>query len=397
LVTPPLFSGAGDFRNGVAKVRYGSRWGLIGKTGDWVVRPQYTDITIGDGIAEVVQGGRSGLVTLSGKMIVVPRYEGPLITHFGEGPIPVRRRGRWMFLNRHGEEIHPAGGDWGKFPFGEALPFSEGLTPCNSGAKWGWLNEQGRFQIPPMFDGAGQFGAGVAPARRDGKWGLVDRNGLFVVKPEFADIRLLRCRLGAKKALTSSALTFSYDGYCFLPLNHGLAAVQTGGKWGIIDTRGKVLAAAQFDAIDDFSEGLAPVLQDGKYGYVDTTGKIQIAVQFDEATPFAQAVAMVRQGASFGIIDRHGRYTVPPNLDGYPWQLIFSEGLALVMRRGKLGYVNSDGRLVIEPRFDGAEHFSGGMARVNVGGMFRTGGEFFHGGKWGYIGTKGNWVWEPTE
>lgn len=53
---------------------------------------------------------------------------------------------------------------------------------------------------------------------------------------------------------------------------------------------------------------LLPVKKDGKYGYIDTTGKIVVPPQWDYAQDFQDGIAMVMQGNKQGYIDKTGKY-----------------------------------------------------------------------------------------
>ncbi len=56
--------------------------------------------------------------------------------------------------------------------------------------------------------------------------------------------------------------------------NQGLAAAQTNGKWGFIDTTGKFVIQPQYDDAGDFSEdGTADVSLGGVEITIDKTGK----------------------------------------------------------------------------------------------------------------------------
>lgn len=45
------------------------------------------------------------------------------------------------------------------------------------------------------------------------------------------------------------------------------------GKYGYINSLGKIVIPLQFDQAFDFSNGLATVRIDEKYGYIDFSGK----------------------------------------------------------------------------------------------------------------------------
>ena len=197
----------------------------------------------------------------------------------------------------------------------------------------------------------------------------------------------------------------------------GLFPVQQNGKWGFINKDGKMVIEPQFDDIvqynhdttdekaqESFSEGLACVnvgatqkdfgmMSGGKWGYIDTTGKLVIPPKFITASPFVDEMASVsiedvaakRRGLTIttmnGYINRNGRFIIPPQ--PYPFSLgRFSDGLAQVERtsagRTLWGYADKTGKTVIVPRFDYAGVFSEGLARVEIGNA------------WGYIDKKGN-------
>jgi len=86
--------------------------------------------------------------------------------------------------------------------------------------------------------------------------------------------------------------------------NSGLFPVKEGTKYGFIDRSGKVVIAAQFDRVTDFSEGRAAVQVNKKWGYIDTSGKYVIEPQFDSASVYENGLASVKLGKKTGYIDR---------------------------------------------------------------------------------------------
>ena len=55
-----------------------------------------------------------------------------------------------------------------------------------------------------------------------------------------------------------------------------------------------------------FSDGLAQVLIKGKWGFIDTDGKISILPRFEEVLPFSQGLARVQSDGKWAYIDRFG-------------------------------------------------------------------------------------------
>jgi hypothetical protein len=71
----------------------------------------------------------------------------------------------------------------------------------------------------------------------------------------------------------------------------------------------------QFEVAEPFSEGLAAVRIEGRYGFIDTTGKIVIAPRFQAAGPFAGKYAEIRLDNASGIVNRSGKLVVPPGFN----------------------------------------------------------------------------------
>jgi hypothetical protein len=98
----------------------------------------------------------------------------------------------------------------------------------------------------------------------------------------------------------------------------------------------------RFEVAKPFSEGLAAVRIEGRYGFIDTTGKIVIAPRFQDAGDFTGEYAQILLENSAGIINRSGEVVVSPRfkrifpfngdtfiaepLRGEPWRSIFGDG-----------------------------------------------------------------------
>lgn len=52
----------------------------------------------------------------------------------------------------------------------------------------------------------------------------------------------------------------------------------------------------------------------GKFGFIDSGGKLTIQPQFDDAGQFAKGLAPVKVGPAWGYVDRSGKLAVPPNM-----------------------------------------------------------------------------------
>ena len=145
-----------------------------------------------------------------------------------------------------------------------------------------------------------------------------------------------------------------------------------------MDKTGKFVIRPTFWSAESFSEGLAAVWASGEFvridgnkpakifGYIDRSGQIAIPHQFHEVQPFSEGLAAVRVGEHWGYIDTEGNYVVHPG-----W---------------KLGWPGP----IVE-----AEDFSGGLARIHIGGERRSSSHHrdrWIGGTWYYINRQGEIV-----
>jgi hypothetical protein len=63
----------GDFVNGLARWKFGNKYGFIDSTGKTVIKPKF-DLTFhfSEGLAAVMLGGKWGYIDTAGKMLILP-------------------------------------------------------------------------------------------------------------------------------------------------------------------------------------------------------------------------------------------------------------------------------------------------------------------------------------
>lgn len=110
-----------------------------------------------------------------------------------------------------------------------------------------------------------------------GKWGIIDINGDWILPPRF-----------------EAAVRFS----------EGLAVAKDQGKFGYIDESGAWVLKPSLEDARSFSEGLAALKYDGKWGYVDANFDWVIGPSFEFAREFKNGHAIVRTTKGEGIISR---------------------------------------------------------------------------------------------
>lgn len=117
----------------------------------------------------------------------------------------------------------------------------------------------------------------------------------------------------------------------------------------------------RFEVAKPFSDGMAAVRIDGRYGYIDTSGRIVIEPRYEAAGPFTGNYAEVRVDGLSGAIDRSGRLVVPAQ---FSRMVPFADGsfIAKPLPPGET-------RSPMSPRLGGEIHLEGlADALVGLGG-----------------------------
>ena len=182
VVIPLRFEFAEMFSCGRAAVCEDDKWGFIDKSGNYIVKPQYSLVaTFSEKLAAVsIAAGsepdaphKCGYIDTKGNVVIRPQFD--LAENFSEGLAAVAiatgsepdAPEKWGYVDAKGKiVIRPQ--------FGSAEDFSEGLAAVLQGddegephrnAKWGFINKSGEFVIAPQFAWADRFAHGRATVR----------------------------------------------------------------------------------------------------------------------------------------------------------------------------------------------------------------------------------------
>lgn len=128
-------------------------------------------------------------------------------------------------------------------------------------------------------------------------------------------------------------------------------------------TEGNEVVPFNYDAAAVFSDGYAVVQTGDKYGLIDTTGKTVLVPIFDELTDYSGAAIGKETGDILLYKVGGDGFPVLP----YDSAGAFNDGLAYVTSNGKYGFINSEGVEVIPLKYDSVSSFNGGYAVVMLG------------------------------
>jgi hypothetical protein len=171
--------GQADFKDGLALIKQGGKYGFIDKTGRRLPWPNLDEArAFSEGLAMVRIGDKYGFVDTAGRLALKPQFD--YATSFAEGLALVRVGDEWRYINTSGETV--------LIPeYSQPSPFSEGLALVTTERGRGYINTEGDLVIEIGALGpAGAFSDGMAMVGNGPKTGYIDKSGRMIVEPQFA-------------------------------------------------------------------------------------------------------------------------------------------------------------------------------------------------------------------
>jgi hypothetical protein len=192
---------AEDFHHGAAACSASpGKWGLIDKTGKFILSPEYNliepdgyshfEITLfSDGPSEPEENNLVGYADTLGRMIVSPgKYD--IVTPFIEGysifgmlgknpenPEDVPKVTQWGLLDEHGN-VHTT------LSYDVVSCLSNGLIAVQKDKKWGYIDTNNRIIVPIQFDEAECFNRGLAEVHINNKMAYINKTGKIIWKED---------------------------------------------------------------------------------------------------------------------------------------------------------------------------------------------------------------------
>lgn len=354
-----------------------------------------------------------------------PAFPGVFLDAFGfEGSVArvTLPDGRVALVDAQGSQI----GD--VYDFIE--PFMDGLARVNNGGRrkngtvrggsWALIDMSGTPRMDPIA-----CEAMLNPSEDrvsvlvDGRWGFLDTHGRTIVEPNYAFITVHFEGL-IVAATDAGDVYLDLEGNVALPgpfqeatdFVAGLAKVKVGGKWGIIDRRGRFVHPPEYDKIGQLVDGAAWAVRDRRCLVLNASGIL--GRDFDDVQLAKHAgVWPVKRGTTWSLLLPDGRL-----VGAYEKTGPVDSGFAMANAGGKWGFLRADGSLAVEHRYDDLRSYIDGHAAARIEergwallredgtqispffddvGMFGDGRcPFKRGGLWGYIDASGAEVIPPS-
>lgn len=260
LIIPAQFADVREFREDLCPVRPSGQdlWGVINKSGNWVVKPVFEEAQVySQGLLAVQKDGLWGFADRTGNLVIAPQFAYANGFHCGFALVlmPGLEK-QWACIKPDGKVAFKC--------LSDSLNEDKSFSIFDNPAVPELTNEHEQSQYSCGFSGARLRFA------KDNKYGFYDTAGNIVVPPvyDYAD-NFSDDRAAVVKGQGSNAklMYIDSDGKVIggsyqkgRPYHESLAAVQTEkGEWIFIDKDGKQAFDGTFDSAHSFYDGRAVV------------------------------------------------------------------------------------------------------------------------------------------
>lgn len=368
------------FKNGFAKVRNGTRYGIINMKGEIIVPIAFDGVSeMSEGFFAVRQGVfpkcLSGYYDTTGKTAIPFKFVDAYPFENGRAMVKVGVFPdlKHVFIDGTGKLLDYYGASGKYLLMGSP---SEGLTAFNKEGKWGYLNSDSIEVIKPTYEEAGDFHGGFAAVKLKNKYGYIDRGGNTVIPFKYdmagdfyKGVAIVYVLVKTNDELQGEAPKYGLIDknkteitpmqYDFIGLfnKDGIAIVKKGNKHSIINLAGKELMPFQYDFISEFHESIAVVksfdtnTRKSLSGLIDKTGKEIYPLSDIRFTRFSEGFIAFEKDKKVGFMNTKGEIAIPAKFDSFYWKNYdrstgtseFVNGICAVVKDGQLVYINTKG------------------------------------------------------
>lgn len=322
-------------------MRVGNTFGYCNASMQLCITPRFQDASpFQDERAVAKYAGRYGVIDTTGKWLIPPLYDEVTL-----GPLILLKKGNLLGIADRSGCLHT------ECIFDEIYVLKNAYLLLVQAGRKGIADPTGKILVPTQYDHVSQLRddqgnyVDLFAYREDGLMGLYDACGNMVQRPRYARIDVFQ---------------------------EGLAVVQVGNQFGMIDLEGKLHIHCEYDQLHGMSEGMVAAKLQNRWGFLDKEGREVIPFLYEAVQEggFFKGRASVNKAGNWVFVQRNGEVEFPLD-NGYQSLGSLSEGLVPVCKLSeeggvKYGYVDPLGRQKIPFRFERADAFSRGFAIVGL-------------------------------
>lgn len=327
IVTPIIYDYATDYYD-YSIVHHNGKSGLIDTLGNIVIPIIYDrlfDACLTTEENNNLIGGvldkKTGFIDITSGEVKIPfEYDEMIYATFSEGLTAIKKDGKYIYIDATGRERLANEWDFAdNFHQGTAIADKDNSsyiidnkgTVKNNIGKVIYYSTNHNDGIKVVSYGKENWaiyeGFDLISSKLDYNYVSQCSNNVFLVSK--AKYNGKRIRYGCIDKRNNIIMPIMFKEIQSYP--DGYYVVKKGRKKGyyhINDTTSNATIAIKpsFQEADGFYEGLARVVKKGKYGFIDTNGKVVIPCEFDYARSFHEGMASVKINGKWSFIDKEG-------------------------------------------------------------------------------------------
>jgi hypothetical protein len=294
----------------------------------------------------------------------------------------------------------------------ELVPAPNALFAAKNRNFWGIVNQAGQEVVACVYDSLVQFKDDLIVVKFHGQFGIIDTAERWIAPPranrvqlignsrylEFApDATHLKAQNGSIIYFTSNKFV-PFDDYLlettssgdiwkidfngvivdrqFYPKENtervyeeseGYRVIKRNGRYGFVDSKGRLRIANRYEGVGSFKEGFASVKILGKWGFINLADNIAVQPVYEQVFPFNNGRALVKQKGLFGLIDTSGKLILPVRYEKI--EVLPTKNI-LIVTNGQAGLADQSGTILVSPRFGSLTDTGKDFAVVEKGGKY---------------------------
>ena len=255
-------------------------------------------------------------------------------------------------------------------------PASEGLIAMKRRGYWGYIDFRGDEVIPPKFDEVSNFLNLVAKVRFLDAYGSINQFGDWVCEPVYDTITLHenglnQARIKSRTDLIDKNGTLLFQTYNQLvPFGKGFIEQTAEGKKGFISAKGEVLKHPIYDEISFTPEDNILITEEDNYLSLTSDDGQRF---YDLSGKYEEVLGKKEDFVGVKLDGKYGFVDMQGRLriaNRYDSIRLFSDGMAAFFLRGHWGYIDKSEKLRVQPHYDQAFDFIDGTAIVEEDGKY---------------------------
>ncbi len=280
-----------------------------------------------------------------------------------DGLFPIKRKGKWGFMNRAGKEvIHCIYNSNAHFKNGKAIINYHGAN--------GIIDLEGKWIVKPIYENITGYSFNFFIYIKDGIYHLKNYNDEIIYFSNhelvFKGETIYEIRASNKNEISSMG-TIVKKALRVSESSKFWHIIKVNDKYGFKDSNGLLKITYRYDGLKPFTEDLAAFKLRGKWGFINSNEKIIIQPHYSEVTAFKNGLSIVSKKGNKGLINFTGKTILKPKYESIK---LLKDDLWLVTQNGLTGLFTSQGNIIIQPKYDRIEYIRNNLLIVIKNGIY---------------------------